>query len=116
MLSQSVSESVESRTPVGQAVLSQSVSESAESRTPVGQAVLSQGKISPAPRTDSSSSRSSSSRSTNDAQLDPHQSVKTKLSKALSPHPTLRPLLYVNYHHEWFQDPKNWNDAEKLFV
>lgn len=26
-----------------------------------------------------------------------------------------RPLLYVNYHHTWFHDPKNWNDKEKLF-
>eukprot|EP01038_Epipyxis_sp_PR26KG_P016476 gene16476-22480_t len=26
-----------------------------------------------------------------------------------------RPMLYVNYHHSWFHDPKNWNDAEKLF-
>lgn len=26
-----------------------------------------------------------------------------------------RPLLYVNYHHTWFHDPKNWNDKERLF-
>ena len=26
-----------------------------------------------------------------------------------------RPLLYVNYHQKFFQDPKNWNDKEKLF-
>lgn len=26
-----------------------------------------------------------------------------------------RPIVYINYHHEWFNDPKNWNDAEKLF-
>jgi Phytanoyl-CoA dioxygenase (PhyH) len=26
-----------------------------------------------------------------------------------------RPLLYVNYHHKFFHDPKNWNDKEKLF-
>lgn len=26
-----------------------------------------------------------------------------------------RPLLYVNYHHKFFNDPKNWNDKEKLF-
>ena len=26
-----------------------------------------------------------------------------------------RPMLYVNYHQKWFHDPKNWNDAEKLF-
>lgn len=25
-----------------------------------------------------------------------------------------RPMLYVNLHHAWFHDPKNWNDAEKL--
>jgi hypothetical protein len=25
-----------------------------------------------------------------------------------------RPLLYVNYHQDWFHDPKNWNDNEKL--
>jgi hypothetical protein len=30
--------------------------------------------------------------------------------------PKRRPMLYVNYHHEWFHDPKNWNDKEKLFV
>lgn len=27
----------------------------------------------------------------------------------------LRPMLYVNYQHPSFRDPKNWNDAEKLF-
>ena len=27
-----------------------------------------------------------------------------------------RPLLYVNYHQKFFQDPKNWNDKEKLFT
>ena len=26
-----------------------------------------------------------------------------------------RPLLYINYHQKFFQDPKNWNDKEKLF-
>ena len=26
-----------------------------------------------------------------------------------------RPLLYVNYHQKFFQDPKNWNDKERLF-
>jgi hypothetical protein len=26
-----------------------------------------------------------------------------------------RPIVYVNYHHKWFNDPKNWNDNEKLF-
>ena len=26
-----------------------------------------------------------------------------------------RPLLYVNYHQNFFHDPKNWNDKEKLF-
>jgi hypothetical protein len=26
-----------------------------------------------------------------------------------------RPIVYVNYHHKWFNDPKNWNDKEKLF-
>jgi hypothetical protein len=31
-------------------------------------------------------------------------------------HPRRRPLLYVNYHHGWFHDPKNWNDREKLFT
>jgi hypothetical protein len=25
-----------------------------------------------------------------------------------------RPMMYVNYHHDWFVDPKNWNDKEKL--
>lgn len=28
---------------------------------------------------------------------------------------TSRPILYVNYHHSYFRDPKNWNDAERLF-
>jgi hypothetical protein len=28
---------------------------------------------------------------------------------------TCRPIIYVNYHQPWFHDPKNWNDAEKLF-
>ena len=27
----------------------------------------------------------------------------------------LRPLLYINYTQEYFSDPKNWNDSEKLF-
>ena len=27
-----------------------------------------------------------------------------------------RPMLYVNYHLPWFHDPKNWNDAAKLFT
>ena len=31
------------------------------------------------------------------------------------PFPTRRPMIYVNYHHTWFHDPKNWNDNEKLF-
>ena len=26
-----------------------------------------------------------------------------------------RAIVYINYHHEWFNDPKNWNNAEKLF-
>ena len=26
-----------------------------------------------------------------------------------------RPVVYVNYHQPWFVDPKNWNNAEKLF-
>ena len=26
-----------------------------------------------------------------------------------------RPLLYINLTHEWFIDPKNWDDREKLF-
>ena len=26
-----------------------------------------------------------------------------------------RVMLYINYHQHWFQDPKNWNDAAKLF-
>jgi hypothetical protein len=26
-----------------------------------------------------------------------------------------RPIVYVNYHHTWFNDPKNWNDKERLF-
>lgn len=26
-----------------------------------------------------------------------------------------RPLLYINLTHEWFVDPKNWEDREKLF-
>lgn len=25
-----------------------------------------------------------------------------------------RPMMYINYHHTWFHDPKNWNDAEKI--
>jgi len=29
--------------------------------------------------------------------------------------PLKRPIIYVNYHHSWFHDPKNWNDKEKLF-
>lgn len=28
---------------------------------------------------------------------------------------TKRPVLYVNYHHPSFRDPKNWNEAERLF-
>ena len=28
---------------------------------------------------------------------------------------TETPIIYVNYHHKSFRDPKNWNDAEKLF-
>ena len=26
-----------------------------------------------------------------------------------------RPLLYVNYTREFFEDPKNWNNKERLF-
>lgn len=26
-----------------------------------------------------------------------------------------RPIIYINYHQSWFHDPKNWNNAEKLF-
>ena len=26
-----------------------------------------------------------------------------------------RPLLYINYTHTWFEDPKNWNNRRKLF-
>jgi ectoine hydroxylase-related dioxygenase (phytanoyl-CoA dioxygenase family) len=25
-----------------------------------------------------------------------------------------RPLMYLNIHHQWFHDPKNWNDKERL--
>jgi hypothetical protein len=27
----------------------------------------------------------------------------------------LRPTLYVNYHSDWFHDPKNWNTTDQLF-
>ena len=27
----------------------------------------------------------------------------------------MRPLLYINHHQQWFVDPKNWNDHERLF-
>jgi hypothetical protein len=30
-------------------------------------------------------------------------------------HEDWRPLLYMNHTQYWFSDPKNWNDAEKLF-
>jgi hypothetical protein len=30
-------------------------------------------------------------------------------------HEEWRPMLYINHHQYWFHDPKNWNDAEKLF-
>ena len=26
-----------------------------------------------------------------------------------------RILLYINHHHQWFNDPKNWNERDKLF-
>jgi hypothetical protein len=26
-----------------------------------------------------------------------------------------RALIYINYHHQWFHDPKNWNENDKLF-
>ena len=32
-----------------------------------------------------------------------------------TPKPQRRAILYVNYTHTWFHDPKNWNDAERLF-
>ena len=31
------------------------------------------------------------------------------------PKPQKRAILYVNYTHTWFHDPKNWNEAERLF-
>ena len=27
-----------------------------------------------------------------------------------------RPMMYVNYHQQWFVDPKNWNNEERLFA
>jgi ectoine hydroxylase-related dioxygenase (phytanoyl-CoA dioxygenase family) len=38
-------------------------------------------------------------------------------SSSLSPEQAMvkRPIVYVNYHHRWFNDPKNWNDNERLF-
>lgn len=27
----------------------------------------------------------------------------------------LRPVLYVNYHADWFHDPKNWNECDRIF-
>jgi hypothetical protein len=27
-----------------------------------------------------------------------------------------RPTLYVNYHADWFHDPKNWNEADRIFA
>ena len=32
-----------------------------------------------------------------------------------TPNPRRRPLLYVNFMHTWFHDPKNWDDNERLF-
>ena len=32
-----------------------------------------------------------------------------------TPKPQRRAILYVNYTHTWFHDPKNWNEAERLF-
>jgi hypothetical protein len=28
---------------------------------------------------------------------------------------TIRPVLYTNMTHDWFQDPKNWNDRDSIF-
>ena len=28
---------------------------------------------------------------------------------------TWRTMLYINHHQQWFSDPKNWNEKEKLF-
>lgn len=37
------------------------------------------------------------------------------ISDELTPVPSRRPVLYVNYHHTWFHDQKNWNENERLF-
>lgn len=44
-------------------------------------------------------------------------SVSSAVPPATSPGEVMirRPIVYVNYHHKWFNDPKNWNDNEKLF-
>lgn len=26
-----------------------------------------------------------------------------------------RPMMYINYTHSWFHDPKNWNNNESIF-
>ena len=28
---------------------------------------------------------------------------------------SFRPILYVNYHADWFHDPKNWNESDRIF-
>lgn len=44
-----------------------------------------------------------------------HSPVSGKESQEGEEGSVTRPIVYVNYHHEWFNDPKNWNNAEKLF-
>ena len=46
---------------------------------------------------------------------DSSSSTDGPVSQSQSQKDGWRPLLYVNYHHKFFNDPKNWNDKEKLF-
>jgi hypothetical protein len=41
-------------------------------------------------------------------------SMEDPVTKALKPEP--RVVIYINHHQPWFQDPKNWNDRNKLFA
>ena len=42
-------------------------------------------------------------------------SLTDEILAGTAPCPQRRPMVYVNFMHTWFHDPKNWNDAESLF-
>jgi hypothetical protein len=68
------------------------------------------------PRINNINSENDSSSGESNSQIDYSTDINISNSRESVSSEGWRPLLYVNYHQKFFQDPKNWNDKEKLFT